>query len=522
MTTVDLRALSGILAMRARARNSFHEFFLQFGMRRVTNPVEAPHVRFVCNRIQQFIEDPSAGVLIICLPPGGIKSQMVSQALPAWLMGRIPHCEILAAANVTALAERNGRLVREIIQQPDFSRTFNGVTISQGEASIAAFATVNGAKYRSFGVGTALYGFRGDFLLADDLVATPDEVASSTALQKILDWFEGPFLTRQKKNAKVILISQRLHVNDPAGALLRRQAQQQKDGLGRRIDSIILPMEAEYDDPMGRAPGELLWPQHWSIREIEDLKRDPFRWKTMFQQHPASEGQEWLHPDDLQFVDEEPRDLTYRTASDFAVSVNSGDYTVHLTVGTDNLRRIFVVDAWRGKVDTGTGSERLFDMVRSRNPVESLLDDDNIAKGLVPVLAGKARAENVVLNFKLMPMMGRDKETRAAPLKELFRQKKVFFLRAPWNAWLVQELVAFPNAVGQGVDDGIDALGLIGRRFRALGGTSSTPPLEPGERLPSAANSPGNFYTAGLAALFEERERGHRHFGRSGGLNGRI
>ena len=47
---------------------------------------------------------------------------------------------------------------------------------------------------------------------------------------------------------------------------------------------------------------------------------------------------------------------------------------------------------------------------------------------------------------------------------------------ADWNNWLIKELVQFPNATGSGVDDGVDALTLIGRRLAMLAVKNIDPP----------------------------------------------
>jgi hypothetical protein len=74
-----------------------------------------------------------------------------------------------------------------------------------------------------------------------------------------------------------------------------------------------------------------------------------------------------------------------------------------------------------------------------------------------------------------MPMRGQNKETRAAPLRGQFKRRKVFLPHnAPWTRWFVAELLSFPNALGQGVDDGVDALGLLGRRLLAVARPSLT------------------------------------------------
>ena len=60
----------------------------------------------------------------------------------------------------------------------------------------------------------------------------------------------------------------------------------------------------------------------------------------------------------------------------------------------------------------------------------------------------------------------------------------------------------FPILQGDGADDGVDALGLIGRRLLQLGKpTPPTTPKPPGDPR-------GSFYSAGLDALHEEQNRG--------------
>ena len=53
------------------------------------------------------------------------------------------------------------------------------------------------------------------------------------------------------------------------------------------------------------------------------------------------------------------------------------------------------------------------------------------------------------------------------------------FVVAPWNEWMVREVLTFPNAMGVGVDDGLDALGLIGRRLASLARPGASPKQSP-------------------------------------------
>ena len=68
-------------------------------------------------------------------------------------------------------------------------------------------------------------------------------------------------------------------------------------------------------------------------------------------------------------------------------------------------------------------------------------------------------------------MQSKDKETRAAALQVALRREQVSIRRgASWSAALVDELLSFPLALGAGVDDQVDALGLVARSVTRLGG----------------------------------------------------
>jgi hypothetical protein len=67
----------------------------------------------------------------------------------------------------------------------------------------------------------------------------------------------------------------------------------------------------------------------------------------------------------------------------------------------------------------------------------------------------------------------------------MYKRRKVFMPPdAPFTKWLTTELLTFPNAMGQGVDDGVDALGLLGRRLLAIAIPSNVVPIR---RLPTTA-----------------------------------
>jgi predicted phage terminase large subunit-like protein len=248
----------------------------------------------------------------------------------------------------------------------------------------------------------------------------------------------------------------------------------------RRLRVVNLPMLAGEDDLLGRAPGERLWPDWYTPEMVTDLQKDEFIWKTMWQQEPPSDDGSWVTAEEIRIVDIVPESLSNYLLSDLALSVNKGDYSVHATAGVAANGNVFVTDMWRERTSVDVTVAKHLDLVETYNPMESLIDDDNASKVYVQLLANAARERGVPVPWKTMPMRGQDKETRAAPLRGMFKRGMIFFKRAPWNRWIVNELLSFPNAIGDGVDDGVDALSLIGRRLSGLARPAGeAPPPKP-------------------------------------------
>lgn len=436
----------------------------------------ALHHRVICQAIDELLND-DYDELIINSPPGSAKSTYTSHALAAYYLGRYPTNNIICATHTADLSERWSAKVQASISTPEHQRLFPSSTLSRTQTAKSRWATSEGGEFLAAGVGGSILGFRADLGIIDDPISGFEQAQSQTQLAKVHGWYETDFVTRLKPQAKVVLICQRLSPNDLAGYLIARNIEQPT----RRQRVLIIQMEAteDFPDPMGRQPGERLWPEWFTPQMVTDAKRDEFKWKTLYQQHPPSETGSWVAPDEIQF---RPRpsqsaipEVIYG-CSDLALSVNSGDYTVHFVVAVDHNQDWDIIDAVRERVDPNQSATRLVTLCETYAPREWLIDDDNASKVFMPLVATRARQTSTPIPWRPLPLRGQDKETRAAPLRGQFKRRKVYMpADAPFKGWLVREILSFPNAMGDGVDDGIDALSLLGRRLIAI--TSGAPHL---------------------------------------------
>ena len=355
--------------------------------------------------------------------------------------------------------------MRDTVNSAEHQRIFPHSTLSADSTAVGRWAASTKNEFLAAGVGGAILGFRAQLGIIDDPIKDFEQAQSLVQLKKIHDWYETSFLTRLRPDAKIVTICQRLSPNDVAGHMINRNAEQ----VTRRQRTLILKMECDdpTSDPLQRQLGERLWPEWFSQMMVDDAKRDEFKWKTLYQQSPPSDDGSWVSAEELKIVDIVPSNdlLQHYIVSDLALSVNSGDYSTHIVAGVDAGRNVYIVDAWRDRCDPNVTADKHLELTQTYKPLEALIDDDNASKVYVQLLASKARAASIPIPYKALPIRGQDKETRAAALRGMFKRGLIHFKRAEWNRWLVKELLTFPNALGQGVDDGVDALSLMGRRL---------------------------------------------------------
>lgn len=465
--------------------------------RQVIEVQPAEHHILICEALDALLND-EYDELIINSPPGSAKSTYTSHVLPAAFMGRFPTKNIILATHTADLSERWSRKVRAAVASPKHNQVFPASTLSQDSTAVSRWATSKGGEVLAAGVGGSILGFRADLGILDDPISGFEQAQSLTQLQKVHNWYETDFVTRLKPGAKVVLICQRLSPNDLAGYLIARN----EENPTRRQRILILKMECDdpATDPLQRQLGERLWPEWFTPAMVEDAKRDDFKWKTLYQQHPPSEAGSWVSVDEILFRPSPsltPETRLYGT-TDLALSVNTGDYTVHFIVAVDSNGDWDIVDAIRERVDSDASASRVVSLCQTYSPTEWLIDDDNASKVFMPLVATRARQLRVNVPWKPLPMRGQNKETRAAPLRGMFKRRKVYMPPdAPFRNWLVREVLSFPNAMGEGVDDGIDSLGLLGRRMLSIAST-------PAKVVPL---KPKTWQDMTLNEMFEDRER---------------
>lgn len=419
----------------------------------------APHHRLIIEEIEKFVFGDEYDVLLLHAPPGSAKSTYLSVLFPSWYLANFPQNNILSATHSIEFAQRWGRRVRNDIANDGLVL---GITMSQDNAAADRWALVEGGEYYGVGAGVGISGFRADLGLADDLFGNREDAYSETIRRKRWDWYVDDFSARLKPKAKRILMNTRWHEEDVAGRVM---AQIESGVVRGKI--ITIPAKAEGNDPLGRQPGEYLWddPEGYNygayLREREK-ETSPMMWAALYQQRPAPEEGDYFKADWLKPYEKQPARDTLRIygASDYAVTADGGDYTVHVIVGVDPEDRMYLLDMWREQSSSDIWVETFCDMVIRWKPMGWAEEQGQIKAGVGPFLERRQRERKAWVAREAFPTRG-DKAVRAQSIRGRMALNGLYVpVNAPWYSALRNELLSFPAGKH---DDQVDALGLIGQ-----------------------------------------------------------
>lgn len=434
-------------------------------------PVEtgvADHHRLMMRALEHTMLTPM-GRLILLFPPGSAKSTYGSVVAPTYAMGRWPGYRIILGSYGDELARKHGRKARQICRSARFQGIFE-TSIPSDRGAANEWALANGSEYMSAGILGGVTGNRANGIVIDDPIKGRQEADSETIRARVKEEFQDSFRTRLLPNGWIVIIQTRWHEDDLAGSILPEDYAGESGAIlcrdGQVWNVLCIPAKAERaDDPLGRAPGEYLWPEWFPREHWAQFERDPRTWNALYQQRPAPlDGSffksEWLRPYPGRIP---PRDrLRLYGGSDYATKDGSGDFTVHGVIGMDEDNRMILLDLWREQTNSMVWVEKRCEMVQAWRPIGWAAEKGQIDGSVGPWLDKRIKElgpQAYVLQH-LFPTKG-DKASRARSIQGHMALKGLWYPPgAPWLPALLAELMAFPAGKH---DDQVDMLGLIGQ-----------------------------------------------------------
>lgn len=441
MNSTRLKTLSARLPTLAeikaeRARRSLGSFtsYTQPGY------LDARHQRLLDEKLEA-VERGEIDRLMVFMPPRHGKSEKASKRFPAWYLGRNPTRQIIAASYNSDLATDFGREVRNIVASPEFGDVFRGVGLRADSRAADRMNTDHGGAYFAVGVGTATTGRGAHLGLIDDPFKDREEADSQTQRDKVWNWYRSTFYTRLMPGGAIVLIQTRWHEDDLAGRLLESQPD----------EWTVL------DLPAIDAAGEPLWPEWYDLAALERIKNSigPREWSALYQQRPQPDEGTYFQRDWLKEWSERPKDMHVYGTSDYAVTEEGGDYTVHRVWGVDSKGELYRLDGWRAQASADKWIEAKLDLIAKHRPLAWFGEAGVIQKAIEPMLKRRMQERKVFCRLEWMPSIS-DKATRARGFQARAAMGKVWF--EPGAD--VSEHLAFPTGKH---DDDVDCSSLMGR-----------------------------------------------------------
>ncbi len=235
------------------------------------------HLDLICEHLEA-VSRREIKRLLINIPPRFLKTEIVAEAWPAWMMGRdnSSRSSVVSASYSTALAAKASFRTLAMVCRPWFGHLFPGLELVKRTA--VEWETSTGCTRVAAGSDGTITGKGGDHLIGDDLLK-PKEANSETVREQVNDWLGETFHSRlnDPKTGTKVIIGQRLHERDVFGYLNALM----KNPEAEQWHNLVLPLE-NYEGKARvysfgtvhhiRRAGELLHPDRFGPQQVTEAK----------------------------------------------------------------------------------------------------------------------------------------------------------------------------------------------------------------------------------------------------------
>ncbi|AKZ60710.1 hypothetical protein SAM23877_p001 (plasmid) [Streptomyces ambofaciens ATCC 23877] len=248
--------------------------------------MQARHLDII-DRIYQRIARGERIRAMVTMPPRAGKSRRTSRWGPTWYLRRQPEHRFMLASYAAHLADDHGRWIRNTITE---HAPMLGINLKYGSQAANRF-DIDGHEggMVTAGVGGPLTGRGAHVACVDDPFKGSEDAGSPTQRDRVWDWWQSVLLTRLEPQGSVLLVNTRWDDDDLSGRLLKEEPD---DWIVIDLPAIALTP----DDPLGRQPGDALWPERYNEEDYARIRKSVGErvWWALYQQQPRPlEGGVW-------------------------------------------------------------------------------------------------------------------------------------------------------------------------------------------------------------------------------------
>jgi predicted phage terminase large subunit-like protein len=403
--------------------------------------------------------------LIINMPPRHTKSEFASYLLPAWFLGRFPNKKVIQTSHTAELAVGFGRKVRNLVDSDPYKRLFPDVALQSDSKAAGRWNTNHGGDYFAIGIGGAVTGKGADILIIDDPHSEQEAALAQVnpdIYNKTYEWYTSGPRQRLQPGGAIVIVMTRWSQRDLTAQVLKAAASRDGD----QWEVIDFPAILPNGDP--------LWPEFWSLKELEILKEElpNSKWQAQYMQQPTSDNsaiikREWWKIWD----DETPPYCEYLIQSwDTAFTKNErSDYSACTTWGVfyhpDDTgmeqANIIALNAFKKRMEFPELKMRAYQEYQEWEPDALIVE----AKASGAPLVFELRAMGIPVQ-EFTPTRGNDKIARLNAVADIFASGKVWVPNTRWAEELIDEIASFPSGEH---DDLVDSTSQALLRYRRGG-----------------------------------------------------
>lgn len=401
--------------------------------------------------------------LIINMPPRHTKSEFASYLLPAWFLGKYPAKKVIQSSNTGELAVGFGRKVRNLVDSDAYKEIFPNLELQQDSKAAGRWNTSKGGDYFAIGVGGTVTGKGANLLIIDDPHSEQEAALAATnpdVFDKVTEWYTSGPRQRLQPGGAIIVVMTRWASRDLTGQVLKAAA-----GRGGEQWEVI-------EFPAIMPSGKPLWPEFWSLQELEALRTElpNSKWQAQYQQNPIGNESAIIKRDWWKWWDHERPpvcDYILQTWDTAFEKNNRADYSAGTTWGIfyndedHSLPNIVLLNTYKKRVEWIELKRDVLNEYNEWEPDGVLVEKKATGAPLIYEL----RAMGIPVQ-EYTPSRGQDKIARLNSVSDIIASGKVWLPRTRWAEELVDEIGAFPSGEH---DDLVDATTLALMRFRAGG-----------------------------------------------------
>lgn len=416
------------------------------------------HYHAIEEKLKQVLEG-TCNRLIINIPPGSGKTELITKSFPVWAMGIKPTTQIIATGYSTSLTQTYGSEARDYYRSTTFRRVFpRRPDIREDTNAKGLWRNEVGGQYLATGTGGAITGNRCNIFIIDDPIK-PDEAESDIIRTGVNNWFDNTVISRLFNPLKdaIIIIMQRTHEDDLCGHVMEKM----RNGTGEHWDTLILPAIAT-EDEVFRKSGEALQINRYPLESLDLIKKSlgNSNFSAQYQQNPIDKDSQEFHEEWFRYYDNAPASGRIFTAVDPAFKKGeNNDYSAIVTgkfVGDE----LYILEYSVGRLDPGELIDKISYHIKKWNPEKVGIEAFQAQSIIGFNLNNTLQKEGIYVNIEDIKQAG-DKETKIRKLIPLYRNGLIYHkigMEDGKEVGLEAQLLKFPKGRN---DDVIDALQMV-------------------------------------------------------------